>query len=143
MGQSMLPTLWPGDLLTVCAVQFDEVAAGDVVLFTREDRFFIHRVLRKRDSAGGSTGPILVTRGDSMRAADAPVSPEELLGKVVSVSRNYAKDLPVRGSRWSRWVGLVLAYSDLLRRMVLRLRARRSRGGAASSEFVAREIPLQ
>jgi len=78
-----------------------------------------------------------------MRAADAPVSPEELLGKVVSVSRNYAKDLPVRGSRWSRRVGLVLAYSDLLRRMVLRLRARRSRDGAASSEFVAREIPLQ
>jgi hypothetical protein len=143
MGQSMLPTLWPGDLLNVCAVQFDEVAAGDVVLFTREDRFFIHRVLGNRDSAGGSTGPSLVTRGDSMRTADAPVLPEELLGRVVSVSRNHVKDFPVGGARWSRWVGLVLAYSDLLRRMVLRLHAWRSRDGAASAEFVGREIPLQ
>jgi hypothetical protein len=142
MGQSMLPTLWPGDRLTVCAIQFDDVAAGDVVLFAREDRFFIHRVMRKCDSAVGSTGPSLVTRGDSMRTADAPVSPEELLGKVVSVSRNQTTDLPVlRGSRWSRWVGLVLAYSDLLRRIVLRLQ--RSRDAVARSEFVAREIPLR
>jgi len=78
-----------------------------------------------------------------MRAADAPVSPEELLGRVVSVSRNHAKDFPVRGSRWSRWVGLVLAYSDLLRRIVLRLHAWRSRDAVAGSEFVAREIPLR
>jgi hypothetical protein len=142
MGQSMLPTLWPGDRLTVRAIQFDDVAAGDVVLFAREDRFFIHRVLRKCDSAGGSTGPSLVTRGDSMRTADAPVSPEELLGKVVSVSRNQTSDLPV-GSRWSRWVGLVLAYFDLFRRIVLHLHAWRSRDAVASSEFVAREIPLR
>jgi hypothetical protein len=79
-----------------------------------------------------------------MRAADAPVSPEELLGKVVSVSRDQAKDLPVpRGSRWRRWVGLVLAYFDLFRRIVLRLHAWRSRDAVASSEFVAREIPLR
>lgn len=139
-GQSMLPTIWPGDRLTVRAIQFDDVASGDVILFTREDRFFIHRVLRKCDSTGGSTGPSLVTRGDSMREADAPVSPEELLGKVVSVSRNQTSDLPV-GSRWSRWVGLVLAYFDLFRRIVLSLHARRSHDAVASSEFVAREIP--
>jgi hypothetical protein len=78
-----------------------------------------------------------------MREADAPVSPQELLGKVVSVSRDQAKDLPVpRGSRWSRWVGLVLAYFDLFRRIVLRLHAWRSRDAVGSSEFVAREIPL-
>jgi signal peptidase I len=142
MGQSMLPTLWPGDLLTVRRVQFDEVAVGDVVLFAREDRFFIHRVLGKHDSAGGSTGPSLVTRGDSMRAADAPVSPEELLGRVVSASRNHAADLAVPGASWfSQSVGFTLAHWDLLRRMVLRLHAWRSRDAAASSEFVAREIP--
>lgn len=143
MGQSMLPTLWPGDLLTVRAIQFDEVSAGDVVLFAREDRFFIHRVLRKCDPTAESTGPSLVTRGDSMRAADSPVWPEELLGKVVSVSRNQAKDFPVRGSRVSRWVGLGLAYSDLLRRIVLRLHAWLNRDTVASSDFAAREIPLQ
>jgi len=143
MGQSMLPTLWPGDRLTVRAIQFDDVAAGDVVLFTREDRFFIHRVLRKCDSAGGSRRPSLVTRGDSMRAADAPVSPEELLGRVVSVSRDQTEELPPLGSRWSRWVGLVLAHSDLLRRVVLRLHAWRRSDTDASSEFAAREIPLR
>jgi hypothetical protein len=33
MGQSMMPILWPGDRLTVRAIQFDDVTAGDLVLF--------------------------------------------------------------------------------------------------------------
>jgi len=42
-GYSMLPSLWPGDVLTIEAQSFDWVQVGDVVLFSREDRFYIHR----------------------------------------------------------------------------------------------------
>lgn len=143
MGQSMLPTIWPGDVLSIRAIQFEQVRAGDVILFTRDDRFFIHRVVRKF-ATGGSGGPRLVTRGDSMRATDAPVSPEELLGKVESVSRNRKMKLPVpQLSSLRRGAGVILAYSDLLRRLALRLHAWCSSDAIASTEIVVREIPLR
>ena len=52
-GYSMLPTLWPGDILTVEAQSSDRVQVGDVVLFARADRFFIHRLVRKVAAALG------------------------------------------------------------------------------------------
>lgn len=51
-GYSMLPTLWPGDLLTIQAQSFDQIQAADVVLFARVERFFIHRVLRRLEMGG-------------------------------------------------------------------------------------------
>jgi phage repressor protein C with HTH and peptisase S24 domain len=42
-GYSMLPTLFPGDILTVKAELLPAIQTGDVVLFTRQGRFFIHR----------------------------------------------------------------------------------------------------
>ena len=64
-GHSMLPTLWPGDVLTVETTTFEQLQIGDIVLYQRSERFFIHRLLRKT-SATGSDRPTLVTRGDSM-----------------------------------------------------------------------------
>jgi hypothetical protein len=43
----MLPTLWPGELLTIQAQSLDQVQPTEVVLFSREGRFCIHRVVRK------------------------------------------------------------------------------------------------
>jgi len=54
------PTLWPGDLLTVETTTFEQVQIGDIVLYQRSGRFFIHRVLRK-SSATGSDRHSLVT----------------------------------------------------------------------------------
>src|ERR1700746_3815028 len=78
-GHSMMPTLWPGDLLNIEFVCFDRVRVGDLVLYERSNRFFIHRVLKKLAGVE-STRPTLVTRGDSMLTLDAMVTPEELLG---------------------------------------------------------------
>ncbi len=50
----MLPTLWPGEVLAIEAQSFDRVQVGDVVLFAREDRFYIHRILRKDKTAVGN-----------------------------------------------------------------------------------------
>jgi signal peptidase I len=82
-GWSMLPTLWPGDTLMIERVQSEGVVAGDIVLFARDRRFFVHRVTGK-----GRTDKALQTRGDSMPQFDPPISNRELLGRVVSIERN-------------------------------------------------------
>src|ERR1700757_218536 len=84
LGSSMLPTLWPGDLLTIQSTTVDQIRVGDVVLFARENRFFVHRVVR-------SVSKSLTTRGDAMPREDGELGGEELLGKVISVSRRDGK----------------------------------------------------
>jgi hypothetical protein len=117
-GHSMLPTLWPGDLLTVVTTTFEQVHPGDIVLYQRSERFFIHRVMRK---LAGSDRPSLVARGDSMSGFDAPVLPEELLGKIVSVQRASHRHVPTRVcSKSRRILGLALGASDRLRSAALR-----------------------
>ncbi len=117
LGYSMLPTLWPGDLLTIEAKSFDQVQAGDVVLFTREDRFFIHRILRKEDLAGRKC---LVTRGDAMPEPDAPVYSGDFLGKVVAVEYDDETFAVPACSGLRRQVGLLLTHSGRLRSLALR-----------------------
>ena len=87
-GGSMLPSVWPGDVLLARRQDISEVSAGDVVLFTREGRFIAHRVV---STTGDPENPCLVTRGDAQLAPDSPVTPAELLGKVVFI---------MRGGKW-------------------------------------------
>lgn len=81
MGSSMIPSLWPGDILNVRATDINEIRVGEIVLFERNSSLCAHRVLNR---AGSS----LVTRGDSLPAADSPVTAAELLGRVVAVHRD-------------------------------------------------------
>lgn len=135
-GHSMLPTLWPGDLLTVETARFDQVSPGDVILYRRWERFFIHRVLRK---SSGSDRPTLVTRGDSMSGFDPSVVPEQLLGKIVSVERVSGFTVPVPAcSKFQRALGLTLGHSDRLRSLVLRWHSWRRRIRADSVVSVDR-----
>jgi hypothetical protein len=136
-GHSMLPALWPGDLLHIEPISFDRVRPGDIVLYRRWERFFIHRVLCKSDKTG-SDRPSLVTRGDSMTGFDALVSPEELLGRVVSVQRTSGQFSPApRCSKARRVLGLMLGASNRLRSVVLRWHNWRTRpmkdSGASTS----------
>src|SRR5215468_7210395 len=86
-GYSMLPTIYPGDILTIRRETVPAIQPGDVVLYARGDRFFIHRNLHCTRT---DFGIALVTRGDSMPHADEPVTAEELLGRVVNIERGGA-----------------------------------------------------
>ena len=86
-GASMLPSLWPGDLLTVRSAHLSEVSRGDIVLFFRDSRFFVHRALRV-------FADHLLTQGDGLATPDLPVDPNELLGRVVSVARHGVAGCP-------------------------------------------------
>ena len=134
-GYSMLPTLYPGDILTIKCETLSAIQPGDVVLYTRADRFFIHRNLHPVQR-GSETA--LVTRGDSMPHADEPVIASELLGKVISIGDGGdAKPVP-SCTVWRRVVGLVLAYSGRLRSLALGWH--KPRTNASASELVSGEV---
>lgn len=117
-GYSMLPSLWPGDHLTIQVRGFEQIRVGDVVLFARLNRLFIHRVLRiQRDH--------LITRGDAMPSKDSPVSAHELMGVVTRVQRADGGSVAIAEcSPLRRVIGLALAYSGKLRSLALRWHAR-------------------
>jgi signal peptidase I len=92
-GTSMVPSILPGDLVTIRRASLNSISPGEVVLFLREERLFVHRVVARR-TAGSSNNPeqsCLITRGDRLRRDDLPVSSADLLGRVVCVERGNRK----------------------------------------------------
>jgi len=134
-GVSMLPTLWPGDVLTIQSVRPEQVEPGEIVLYMRQDRFFIHRIVSRdptRDTA------FLVTRGDCIFEDDPPVGRSELLGKVIEVRRSGSGFRPARKlSGFRRLLAWGLCRWSILRRVGLRLwHYRHPNDGDAGVTFV-------
>jgi signal peptidase I len=124
MGSSMLPTLWPGDLVTIESQKFEQVQPGEIVLCLRDGRFFLHRAVKK-SCTGSDT--FLLTRGDSMPKNDPPVRPGELLGRVTGIRRGESVVAPKpRLSPFGLMLARLLAHSSLCHRVALRLRGRDS-----------------
>jgi len=114
-GWSMLPTLWPGDTLVIEQTKSDAVCPGDIVLYTRDRRFFVHRVVTK--SAAEQS---IQTRGDAMPQTDPPVLNRELLGRVVSILRNGKCIEPSRKINvGKRSVAALVGHSETAARVVL------------------------
>ena len=124
IGTSMLPTLWPGDLLTIRLHEFERVLPGELILYARQNRFFVHRVIRKlvRDRCH-----MLVTRGDALPHPDLPIGAQDFLGKVVAIERagRFLTNSTTR-TWWGSLLGLVLSRCDWLRAVTLRLQRARS-----------------
>lgn len=112
-GASMIPAIFPGDVLIVRSQPVDRARRGDVVLWSREGRFYAHRVVHTVNT-GGRTA--IVTRGDVLPQNDLPVGSDEFLGHVCGVIR--------RGKR------IDLAASPTVGARVCRFLARRSDGVA-------------
>jgi hypothetical protein len=134
-GVSMLPTLWPGDILTVQSVRPEQVEPGEIVLYMRQDRFFIHRIVSRgltRDKA------FLVTRGDCMFEDDPPVGRSELLGKIIEVRRGGSIFMPARRlSPFRRLLGWLFCRWSFFRRVGLRLGTyRRNNDDQVEATFV-------
>jgi len=127
-GVSMLPTILPGDSLLIEKATLKEVATGDIVLYSRGDSLFIHRLIQlDRDGAG------FVTRGDSMASPD-PAGPKDLLGKVVAIERNGRSHQPLsRLGTAAKWTGSLLCHSNRARSLFLRWQSIGMHAAAAGS----------
>jgi len=120
MGWSMLPSIWPGDTLTIESSKWDDVSAGEIVLYERSRGFFIHRVIEK---VGSGESAAVRTRGDAMPHADAPVPRQDVLGTVRIVSRNGKSFAPAKNLRLGdRLVASLAGRWTLAARLVVGLR---------------------
>jgi signal peptidase I len=119
-GASMIPTLWPGDLLTLQAHDFDRIQPGNLVLYAREGRFIVHRAVRKSVTAEGG---FLITRGDCVAKEDAPVAASAVLGKVTQIQRRGLLLEPGRQFMLGRRIlASLLCRWDRVRNVILWLR---------------------
>jgi hypothetical protein len=145
-GESMLPALWPGDVVKIESCSLDELRPGEIVLAQRDDRLVLHRLVADRGPNG------FVLRGDSVRHPDPEYPPDALLGRLVrgahekrgrsETSQHVRLITEWLGAKWSRAVGILFCYCGLARRLALKLHSRRQARAArdlASSERT--EVP--
>lgn len=128
-GESMLPTLWPGDVVEIASCAPADIQSGEVALAFRDGRFFLHRLVSPCTPNG------FLLRGDSMPGTDSRFSPESLLGRLVSTDsgRSFAPSI------LSRAMGRLLCHFDFARRVALNLHQRRnlSTNRAGNPEHIA------
>ena len=123
-GSSMVPSIFPGDVLTIRRQQSSSVRCGDVVLCTRGDRFVVHRVVREL-STSSTVG--WVTRGDALDRDDPPVAEGELLGRVIAIERDGNTWAPARPSMMAQAATWAVRRSGTLLRFLLHAHAVRGR----------------
>jgi signal peptidase I len=88
LGASMFPWIRSGDFVFVRRSAFEAAVPGQVVLFERNNRLFVHRVLRRVvEKPAGPGASLLITKGDALDAQDVPVSDAEFLGRVTRIHR--------------------------------------------------------
>jgi len=124
-GSSMLPWVRPGDVAVFRKVSAEEIRCGDILLFRRENRIFVHRKV-ERFTWGGRN--FIVTKGDANSHADGIIVPSQILGRVERIYRGRRRIefqslekrtlsmLIARVSRRTRfWAALVDARSMAIR----------------------------
>ena len=85
VGTSMVPSVLPGDLISVQRASVSEICLGEIVLYMREERLFAHRVVGYTGDHQFHGDSRLITRGDRLSHNDPPVSSSELLGRVTFI----------------------------------------------------------
>lgn len=139
-GNSMVPAIFPGDIVTVVHAGAGDVHRDDVILYSRGSRFFVHRVVREACAPGGMGW---VTRGDALQENDPAVSASELLGKVTLIQRGK-KQIVLResGSPSSRLAAWCVQRSDIVLALFLRWNALRRRlDTGATGPAIAAQSP--
>jgi signal peptidase len=123
-GESMLPAIWPGDVVEIESCLPEDVRPGEIVLAMRNGQFFLHRLLAPCTQDG------FLLRGDSVPGTDPLFPLEALLGRLAGFAdkKRSIPELalsPGFGARLSRAIGLLLCHCDLARRVALKLHSRR------------------
>src|SRR6266403_1879531 len=83
-GSSMQPWVRPGDISRVRRTSVESVRCGDLVLFRRHDRLFVHRIVEERVRLGVRQ---ISAKGDAHPESDGWLEKDELLGRVVCIYR--------------------------------------------------------
>ena len=122
-GASMVPALWPGDLVSVRHCAPSELGPGSVIVFRQNQRLIIHRLIHR-------TGDSIVTRGDARPRFDENVRAGDVLGFVETVVRN-GRSVKLHFSPWQKAVAFTLRHSEWCTWFFLRVSSRLRRMGVA------------
>jgi signal peptidase I len=102
-GMSMIPAVWPGDVLVVERRAAEKIERGEIAVAERDGRLVAHRVVGLGADAGlkpaatkANSMAGLITRGDAQLFPDKSLRAEELLGTVVSIERGAGARQPRR-----------------------------------------------
>jgi len=128
-GESMLPALWPGDVVEIASCSPEDVRPGEIVLALRDGRLFLHRFVGRFNDLCKPSGFLL--RGDSMPGPDPQFPPGAMLGRLVRRVGEARSVAGVTQRRWfavecSRALGALFCHSGLARRLALKLHSRRT-----------------
>lgn len=132
----MLPTLWPGDTVRIENRPSARLEVGDIVLYERSDRFFLHRVVNLA-VAGSET--VLITKGDAVPQVDPLVTADRVKGILAGVRRGGEwVSAPRRQSLISGFMAILVSRSSFLVRWAVRARNWTS---SLSDPAVVPEVP--
>jgi len=107
-GKSMLPWFRPGDIVFLRRAELRDLSRGDVVVFERDGRLYMQRVIALCDSPNSATNsPVCITKGDSVAEADEPICAQEFRGQIEFLYRN-GREIKL-DSGWKKLLGKCLA----------------------------------
>lgn len=118
-GRSMQPAIADGACLEVRPVVFDELEAGDLVVYHAGGEVFCHRLIRK-------VGRECVLKGDALLTADPPVAWPQVIGRVAILIEGDERLIPLdcpeqrRRARWSARMSYPRALWQRVRNALLR-----------------------
>ncbi len=132
----MIPSIYPGDLLTVRAESVADARRGEIVFFLLGGRPFVHRVMRKWPERNRVA---FATRGDALPKEDPSIDGSQLLGRVTQIQRR-GKSIPLvtkpgpftRAHRWA------VRNSQIFARLLLAAHVLRMRLAGRSTDFADR-----
>ncbi len=117
-GTSMLPAIWPGDVLQIERVPLEQPAVGQIWLALRSGRLVAHRVVRVQSVDGDF---VVWLRGDFLDADDPETLASDLLGRVTAVVRYRQTRTAEVQTTTVCWWGRVLREYHALRAIALRV----------------------
>jgi signal peptidase I len=112
-GSSMVPSIWPGDLVTVRRQEMPTLQSGHVIVYKRDAVLVTHRITHTYLDH-------VITRGDSVWHDDAPVKEADIVGRVICLVRN-GRRVRLNPSYGQRLISFFLRRSDFYRRIMVRL----------------------
>lgn len=101
-GFSMYPYLKPDYYGIVKNVAFDDISKGDVIAFSENEKYVLHRVMEKNSD-------FLICKGDSRMIYDAKVKPENVLGRLSMIEIN-SKLIDVNSKKHKLIASLVVRF---------------------------------
>jgi hypothetical protein len=98
IGPSMYPLLQTGYKILIEPKGITEINIGDIVFYQRGGSYVVHRLIRKKDSA------TIITKGDNFPHYDAPVSVEQILGRVIEIEGGGKR------MKLTKWLGRTFSF---------------------------------